>query len=175
MEPVFSAHTAYCETIVPLFDELRNVLPHARDLSEIGGYGSITDFDYQHDIVTFQNAALMIIEEKGLTYPELTAAIDYYQEAHYDMVLYNVYADKFHDKTQGLSIWYPPTYNKYDTTDPVGDVSFGSTIFYEDADLALDWIADSNWLWYLDEYFRANYNYNAYRRNLSTNRRIGTR
>ena len=175
MEPVFSAHTAYCETIVPLFDELRNVLPHARDLSEIGGYGSITDFDYQHDIVTFQNAALMIIEEKGLTYPELAAAIAYYQDAHYDMVLYNVYADKFHDKTQGLSIWYPPTYNKYDTTDPVGDVTFGSTIFYEDADLALDWIADSNWLWYLDEYFRANYNYNAYRRNLSTNRRIGTR
>ncbi len=171
MEPVFSAHNAYCDTIVPLFEELRNVLPHARDLSEIGGFGSITDFDYQHDIVTFQDAALMIIEEKGLTYPELAAAIANYQAAHYDMVLYNVYADKFHDKTQGLSIWYPPTYNKYDTTDPVGDVTFGSTIFYEDADIALDWIADSNWLWYLDEYFRAYYNYNAHRRNSSGARR----
>ena len=165
MEPVFSTYNAYCETIVPLFEELRNVLPHARDLSEIGGYGSITDFDYQHDIVAFQDAALMLIDQKGLTYPELAAAIANYQAAYYDMVLYNVYAEKFHDKTQGLSIWYPPTYNKYDTTDPVGDVSFGSTIFYEDADIALDWIADSNWLWYLDEYFRAFYNYNAHRRN----------
>ena len=163
MGPVFSAHNAYCETIVPLFEELRNVLPHARDLSEIGGFGSITDFDYQHDIVTFQDAALMIIEQKGLSYPDLAAAIADYQAAHYDMVLYNVYADKFHDKTQGLSIWYPPTYNKYNTTDPVGDVTFGSTIFYEDPDIALDWIADSNWLWYLDEYFRAVYNYNANR------------
>jgi hypothetical protein len=163
MGAVFSAHNAYCETIVPLFDELRNVLPHARDLSEIGGYGSITDFDYQHDIVTFQNAALTLIEEKGLSYPELSAAVSNYQSAHYDMVLYNVYADKFHDKTQGLSIWYPPTDNKYDTTDPVGDVSFGSTIFYEDPDIALDWIVDSNWLWYLDRYFRANYYYYAHR------------
>ena len=165
MDSVFSAHNAYCEAIVPLFEELRNVLPHARDLSEIGGFGSITDFDYQHDIVTFQNAALMLIDQKGLSYPELTAAISDYQDAHYDMVLYNVYADKFHDKTQGLSIWYPPTYNKYDTTNPVGDVSFGSTIFYEDPDIALDWIVDSNWLWYLDEYFRAFYNYNANRPN----------
>jgi len=58
---------------------------------------------------------------------------------------------------------FTPTYNKYDTTDPVGDVSFGSTIFYEDPEIALDWIADSNWLWYLDEYFRAKYNYNPHR------------
>jgi len=162
MDSVLFAHNAYCETIVPLFDELRNVLPHARDLSEIGGFGKITDFDYQHDIVAFQNAALMLIDQKGLSYPELAAAISDYQNAHYDMVLYNVYADKFHDRTQGLSIWYPPTRNKYDTTDPVGDVSFGSTIFYEDPEIALDWIADSNWLWYLDEYFRAYYNYYAH-------------
>lgn len=156
--PVIASYNAYCEAIVPLFEELRNVLPHARDLSEIGGYGGITDSDFQHDIVTFQNAALMLIEQKGLSYPGLAAAIAAYQEAHYNVVLYNVYPDKYHDKTQGLSIWYPPTYNKYDTTDPVGDVVFGSTIFYEDPDIALDWIVDSKWLWYLDEYFRANYN-----------------
>ena len=165
MGTVLSAYNAYCDTIIPLFQDLRNVLPHARDLSEIGGYGEITDFDFQHDIVTFQSAALMLIDQRGWSYPALEAAITAYQDAHYDMVLYNVYPAKYHDKTQGLSIWYPPTYNKYDTTDPIGDVKFGSTIFYEDPDIALDWIEDSNWLEYLDEYFRANYNYNANRPN----------
>ena len=58
-----------------------------------------------------------------------------------------------------MCIWYPPTDNKYMTWDPVGEVAFGSTLIYHDESIGLDWINDSNWLWYLDEYYRATYNH----------------
>ncbi len=156
---VLEAHNDYCEVIVPLFPELHNLLPHARDLADIGGYGEITDYDYIFDIVRFQEASLMLIENRGDEYPELEAAINDYWDAHYAMVLHEFHADKYHDRPNGMCIWYPPTYNKYITWDPVGDVTFGSTLIYHDESIGLDWVDDSNWLWYLDEYYRATYNY----------------
>ena len=52
----------------------------------------------------------------------------------------------------GLSIWYPPSWNKYETRDENDEV-FGSTMYYEDPEIALDWVVDSNWRTYLFEYF----------------------
>lgn len=53
---------------------------------------------------------------------------------------------------------YPTTWNKYETRDETAEL-FGSTMYYEDAEIDLDWVDDSNWTSYLFEYFdRANAN-----------------
>lgn len=151
---VLGAHRAWAETTWLLFDEIYNILPHARDLAEVGGFGEVTEFDYNFDIETFMLESLRLIGEEGLSFPELVDAVELYRAAQEDLVLYERSPeDGFKLKAaRGLSIWYPPTWNKYDTRDESDEV-FGSTMYYEDEDIAIDWIMDSNWLIYLFEYF----------------------
>ena len=151
---VLYVHRAWAETTWLLMDDLYNILPHARDLAEVGGLGEVTDFDYNFDIKTFMIESLRLIEEAGLSYPDLNAAVDAYMAEHDKLILYEQNpSDGFKLKAAtGLSIWYPPTWSKYETRDENDDV-FGSTMYYEDPEIGLDWIADSNWTTYLFEYF----------------------
>lgn len=151
---VLYVHRAWAETTWLLMDDLYNILPHARDLAEVGGLGEVTDFDYNFDIKTFMIESLRLIEEAGLSYPDLNAAVDAYMAEHDKLILYEQNpSDGFKLKAAtGLSIWYPPTWSKYETLDENDEV-FGSTMYYEDPEIALDWIADSNWTTYLFEYF----------------------
>jgi hypothetical protein len=154
MDDVLAAHRAWAETCWFLFDEVYDILPHARDLSEVGGFGEITDFDYNFDIRTFMVESLRLIAEAGMDFPELTDAVEDYLKVQNELVVYERSpedGDKLRAAT-GLSIWYPPTWNKYETRDESDEV-FGSTMYYEDPAIGLDWIVDSNWLTYLFEYF----------------------
>jgi len=129
-------------------------LPHARDLSDVGGYGDITDFDYQSDIKTFMLEGLRLIDEAGLNFSELKVAVDDYLAEQNKLIVYEQSPeDGFKlQSANGLSIWYPPTWNKYETSDENDEV-FGSTMHYEDHEIGLDWVSDSNWITYLFEYF----------------------
>lgn len=151
---VLNAHMAWAETTWLLFDDIYNILPHARDLSEVGGFGEVTEFDYNFDLETFMVEGLRLIDEEGLSFPDLTAAVDTYLAKQDELIIYEKSpADGFKLKAaNGLSIWYPPTWNKYETFNESDEV-FGSTMFYEDQDIGLDWVEDSNWLTYLFEYF----------------------
>ena len=151
---VLYVHRAWAETTWLLMDDLYNILPHARDLAEVGGLGEVTDFDYNFDIKTFMIESLRLIEEAGLSYPDLNAAVDAYMAEHDKLILYEQNpSDGFKLKAAtGLSIWYPPTWSKYETRDENDEV-FGSTMYYEDPEIGLDWTADSNWTTYLFEYF----------------------
>jgi cysteine peptidase C11 family protein len=154
IDNVRDAHMFWAATTWPLFDDIYNILPHARDLSEVGGFGEITEFDYNFDILTFMLQGLRLIEEANLSFPELTAAVNVYLTEQAKLVIYERNPnDGFKLKAAtGLSIWYPPTWMKYDTTDESDEV-FGSTMYYEDPAIDLDWIEDSNWRTYLFEYF----------------------
>ncbi|MEW6521533.1 MAG: clostripain-related cysteine peptidase [Thermodesulfobacteriota bacterium] len=154
MGDVLAAHRAWAETCWSLFDDIYNLLPHARDLAEVGGFGEVTDFDYNFDMQTFMVESLRLIAEAGLDFPELTKTVDDYLSAQDELVVYEQSpedGDKLRAAT-GLSIWYPPTWNKYETRDESDEI-FGSTMYYEDPEIGLDWIVDSNWLTYLFEYF----------------------
>lgn len=154
MDDVLAAHKAWAATCWNLFDEVYNVLPHARDLSEVGGFGEVTEFDYQFDIRTFMVESLRLIAEEGMDFPELTSAVEDYLAAQDRLVVYErspADGSKLRAAT-GLSIWYPPTWNKYETRDESDEV-FGSTMYYEDPEIGLDWLVDSNWLTYLFAYF----------------------
>lgn len=154
MAAVLDAHCVWAETTWLLLDEIYNLLPHARDLSEVGGFGEITEFDYNFDIQTFMRESLRLIDEAGRSFPELEAAVAAYLDAQEKLVIYERSPDdgfKLKAAT-GLSIWYPPTWNKYETRDESDEV-FGSTMYYEDPDIGLDWVTDSNWRTYLFEYF----------------------
>jgi len=98
--------------------------------------------------------SLRLLEEEGKYYPELNSAVAAYLAAQDELVVYERSpGDGFKLKAaRGLSIWYPPTWNKYDTRDENSDL-FGSTMYYEDPDIGLDWVVDSNWLTYLFAYF----------------------
>jgi hypothetical protein len=151
---VKEAHGVWAATTWALLDEIYNLLPHARDLSDVGGWGEITDCDYQSDIETFMTEGLRLIGEAGLSFPTLKAAVEAYLAAQDRLVLYH---RKPSDGSKlkaanGLSIWYPPTWNQYDTRDASDEV-FGSTMYYEDPTIGLDWVTDSNWTAYLIEYF----------------------
>jgi hypothetical protein len=148
------AHGAWAATLWPLFDEVYNVLPHARDLADVGGWGEITEFDFQTDIETFITEGQRLIGEAGLSYPKLDTAADAYLAAQDKLILHH---RKPSDGSKlkaanGLSIWYPPTWNKYDTRD-ASDELFGSDMYYEDPVIGLDWVTDSNWITYLKKYF----------------------
>jgi hypothetical protein len=155
---VLGAHRIWAEATWNRMDEIYNILPHARDLAEVGGLGEITDFDYNTDLKTFMQEGLRLIEEAGLSFPEINEAVSKYITAQDNLVVYEqspADGDKL-KATTGMSIWYPPTWNKYETRDESDDV-FGSTMYYEDPAIGLDWISDSNWLTYLFAYFdRAN-------------------
>ncbi|MBU0945455.1 MAG: hypothetical protein KJ804_18790 [Proteobacteria bacterium] len=154
IDDVLDAHMAWAETSWLLFDDLYNILPHARDLSEVGGFGEITEFDYNFDIETFMLESLRLIEECELSFPDLNEAVKIYLNEQDKLVVYERKpADGFKLKAaKGLSIWYPPTWNKYETRDENDEV-FGSTMYYEDPAIDLDWVSDSNWRSYLFEYF----------------------
>ena len=183
IDDVRAAHCHWAETTWPLFDQIYNLLPHARDLSDVGGYGEITDFDYQSDIKTFMVEGLRLIAEAGLDFPVLTDAVNDYLNKTYPeedeegklIIYFQKPADGFKLRAaNGLSIWYPPTWNKYETRDE-SDELFGSTMYYEDPDIGLDWAVigpewfnneyyvdppfidtygdGSNWTIYLFEYF----------------------
>ena len=151
---VRDAHKTWAATTWDLFDDIHNILPHARDLSDVGGFGEITEFDYQTDIKTFMREGLRLIDEAGLDFPELNAAIEAYLAVQDKLIVYERSPeDGFKLKAaNGLSIWYPPTWNKYETRDESDEV-FGSTMYYEDPEIGLDWVSDSNWITYLFEYF----------------------
>ncbi len=151
---VRDAHITWAEITWDLFDDIYNILPHARDLSDVGGYGDITDFDYQSDIKTFMLEGLRLIDEAGLSFPELNEAVDAYLAEQDELIVYEQSPeDGFKlQSANGLSIWYPPTWNKYETSDENDEV-FGSTMHYEDPEICLDWVCDSNWITYLFEYF----------------------
>lgn len=151
---VLDAHKSWAATTWPLFDDLYNILPHARDLSEVGGFGEITEFDYQFDIKTFMLESLRLIDEAALSFPKLNAAVTAYLAAQDELLVYEKSpADGSKLRaTTGLSIWYPPTWNKYETRDESDEV-FGSTMYYADPEIGLDWVIDSNWVTYLFEYF----------------------
>ncbi|MCD6197438.1 MAG: hypothetical protein J7K15_02550 [Deltaproteobacteria bacterium] len=148
------AHNIWAETTWDLFDDVYNILPHARDLSDVGGFGEITEFDYQTDIKTLMLEGLRLIDEAGLDFPKLTAAVKDYLAVQDELIIYERSPeDGFKLKAaNGLSIWYPPTWNKYETRDESDEV-FGSTMYYEDPEIGLDWVSDSNWTTYLFEYF----------------------
>ena len=154
MDEVLKAHQDWVAITWPLFDEIYNILPHARDLSDVGGFGEITEFDYQSDIKTFMLEGLRLIDDAGLEFTDLTIAVDAYLEAQDKLIVYERSPeDAFKLKAaNGLSIWYPPTWNKYETRDESDEV-FGSTMYYEDPEIGLDWVRDSNWTTYLFEYF----------------------
>ncbi len=162
IDEVRAAHCRWAETTWPLFDEIYNSLPHARDLSEVGGYGEITDFDYQFDIQTFMREGLRLIEESmiektGSEYTELTnaeftllsKAVDNYLLAQDDLIIhFRKPSDGFKlNAANGLSIWYPPTWNKYETRDE-SDELFGSTMYYEDPAIGLDWVVVNRLEWF---------------------------
>jgi hypothetical protein len=149
-----AAHRHWAETTRLLLDDLYNILPHARDLSEVGGFGEITDFDYNFDIRTFMEESLRLIDQAGLDFPQLVDAVSMYQDEQEKLIVYERSpADGFKLKAaQGLSIWFPPTWNKYDTRDEKSDL-FGSTMYYEDPDIDLDWVVASNWCEFLFAYF----------------------
>ncbi|MDL1983568.1 MAG: clostripain-related cysteine peptidase [Deltaproteobacteria bacterium] len=151
---VRDAHITWAEITWDLFDDIYNILPHARDLSDVGGYGDITDFDYQSDIKTFMLEGLRLIDEAGLNFSELKVAVDDYLAEQNKLIVYEQSPeDGFKlQSANGLSIWYPPTWNKYETSDENDEV-FGSTMHYEDPEICLDWVCDSNWITYLFEYF----------------------
>ena len=156
IEAVRDAHITWAEITWDLFDDIYNILPHARDLSDVGGYGDITEFDYQSDIKTFMLEGLRLFDEAGLDFPELTAAVVAYLTEQDELIVYEQSPeDGFKlQSANGLSIWYPPTWNKYETSDENDEV-FGSTMYYEDSEIGLDWVfdSDSNWTTYLFEYF----------------------
>jgi len=151
---VRDAHKTWAATTWDLFDDVYNILPHARDLSDVSGFGEITEFDYQTDIKTFMREGLRLIDEAGMDFPELNAAIEAYLAVQDKLIVYERSPeDGFKLKAaNGLSIWYPPTWNKYETRDESDEV-FGSTMYYEDPEIGLDWVSDSNWITYLFEYF----------------------
>ena len=154
IEAVLAKHIIWADTTSELFDEIYNILPHARDLSDIGGFGEITDFDFDFDIETFMSESLRLIDEAGLHFAELNTAVEEYLDAQGELIVYERNPDDgFKLKAaHGLSIWYPPTWNKYDTRDENSEV-FGSLMFYPDPAIGLDWLNDSTWLNYLFEYF----------------------
>ena len=154
IENVLVAHRNWAKILWPLFDDVHNLLPHARDLADVGGWGEITELDYQFDIQTFMEEGLLLIGEAGLDFPKLTSAVNDYLLAQDPLIVYERSPeDGFKMKSaKGLSIWYPPTWNKYETRDESDDV-FGTTMYYEDPSIGLDWVSDSNWTEYLFEYF----------------------
>jgi len=157
MDDVLEEHQNWVATTWPLFDDIYNILPHARDLSDVGGFGEITEFDYQSDIETFMLEGLRLIDEAGLSFDglyKLITAVDDYLAAQDNLIVYKRNPEDGYKlkAAKGLSIWYPPTWNQYETRDARDEV-FGSTMYYEDSEIGLDWFSDSNWTTYLFEYF----------------------
>jgi hypothetical protein len=151
VEEVVSAHSAFADSMIDVLGEVYNEAPHARDLSMVGHFSDIDDYDYLSDIVTFMTVLQDLLPEP---IPELDQAIGEYLDAFDEMLIIEVNPDKYHN-THGLSIWYPPSENKYYFWDQGHEVVYGQSFFYEDEDVALDFVPDTSWVEYLKAYYLA--------------------
>jgi hypothetical protein len=154
IEAVVGAHAAFAEVTMGLFGDLYNLLPHARDRSMVGTYGSTTDADYTSDIGAFMNSVQELLDERGVAYPELDRAIETFWATYQQALIVELHAEKYRWVPHGLSIWYPPSPNRFDTPEKE-DAPFGSDMDYLDPGIGLDFVGDSIWPEYLSAYFTA--------------------
>jgi hypothetical protein len=137
-----------------LFSDLYNLLPHARDRSMVGTFGSTTDADYTSDIGAFMNGTQELLEERGVAYEDLDRAINAFWTTYREALVVELHAEKYRWVPHGLSIWYPPSPNRFDTPEK-DDAPFASEMDYTDPGIDLDFVNDSTWLDYLLAYFTA--------------------
>jgi hypothetical protein len=151
---VAEAHAVFAEVTMGLFSDLYNLLPHARDRSMVGTFGSTTDADYTSDIGAFMNGIQELLEERGVAYEELDRAIDAFRITYQEALIVELHAEKYRWVPHGLSVWYPPSPNRFDTPEKE-DAPFASDMDYLDPGIGLDFVDDSIWPEYLSAYFTA--------------------
>jgi hypothetical protein len=160
LDAVIDAHRVFASELGACLPIIHNVVPHARDRSMVGGFGSMTSSDYTSDIVALIEQLTDLLEENEFDYgancPGLPAAMEGFVAAYYDMLVYEQHAEKFRWVTHGLTVWYPPTENKYNVVEIDGNWIEG--IRYDNTDVNLDFVFDPDayWVDYLFEYYRAN-------------------
>jgi hypothetical protein len=157
MDALVAAHTTFATILSGYFpDDLYNVVPHARDESMVGHFNDIDSWDFLSDIYQFMSSLETLLDEKRGpgTYPDLREAMAVYKEVYDNQILvYEDHPDKYHN-AHGMSIWYPGCKETYYVRDRDAiDLLFGQTFFYEDPQLALDFVIDSSWIGYLRTYY----------------------
>ncbi len=154
IEDVIDMLSDFADTLADL-DLHNKVVSAARDASMVGHWRDIDDYDYLADIYRFACANIEILAEKELgDYPDLNDTVDNFTSAFDDAKIIEVHSDKFHN-TNGLSIWFPGSLNKYNVNDfnHKEDFNFAESFFYEDTELALNFIEDCTWIDFLMDYY----------------------
>jgi hypothetical protein len=160
MDALFDAHAVFADELGSCLPEIHNVVPHARDRSMVGGFGSMTASDYTSDILALVFELGYILEDRDFDYaakcPGLPAAMDGYLDTYRDMLIYEDHAEKFRWVAHGLTVWYPPTENKYNVEETDG--SWIERVRYDDPGVDLEFVLgpEAYWVDYLFEYYRAN-------------------
>jgi hypothetical protein len=135
MAAVGDAFQAFAQTLKPLINDNRKQVENARGYALVGTWANMAGYEWMPDVYTFVEGLRSI---DG--HPELTSAIDAFEQAFNAAVLAEAHSKKYHDTVHGLNFWFPPSLSQYN----MQGWAWARQFVYEDSGLDL---VDGNSPW----------------------------
>ena len=92
----------------PIIPDHRMEVEEARGYALVGTWLNMAGFEWTPDVFTFVEGLRAITD-----HPDLTAAIDDFEDAFDDAVIAEAHSRKYHDTVYGLNFWFPPSLSRY--------------------------------------------------------------
>jgi hypothetical protein len=108
MQPLGDAFQALANVLKPLIQDNMKKVEDARGYALLGMWSNMAGYEWMPDLYTFVDGLRAI---KG--HPELTSAIDSFEQAFSDAIIAEGHSAKYHDTVHGLNVWFPPSLSQY--------------------------------------------------------------
>ena len=119
----------------PLIKDHMKQVERARGYALLGTWTNMAGYEWMPDVYTFVEGLRVITG-----HPELTSAIDAFEQAFNAAVLAEDNSKKYHDTVHGLNFWFPPSLSQYN----MQGWAWARQFVYEDSGLDL---VDGNSPW----------------------------
>ena len=108
MAALGDAFQSFATVLKPLINDHMKEVEAARGYSLIGTWTNMAGYEWMPDVYTFVEGLRSI---DG--HPELTSAIDAFEQAFDAAIMAQANSKKYHDTVHGLNFWFPPSLAQY--------------------------------------------------------------
>jgi hypothetical protein len=129
------------QALVDNMKKYRNIVAQSRDHSLVDPQGSVLCTNFMVDGYKFFDELLSIPDS------DLQLAIQEFEQNFNNSLIAEWHSHQFRDIPHGLTLWFPPTINKYQSD----GATLNGQIFYENC--SLDMVSDSFWEHCLMDYY----------------------
>jgi hypothetical protein len=142
MDALGTAFDAVSDALLPVIPDHIKEVDAARGYALIGTWTNMAGYEWMPDVKTFVDGLAAI---DG--HPELTAAIQQFDDAFDAAVIAQANSKKYHDSVHGLNFWFPPSLSQYNMQGWTWARQFVYT------DVGLDLVSGTSWVDCLNAYY----------------------